>query len=185
VGRLLALSLLLVACDPTYLDEGFHVTDDGVTLHPGALPATVTATAEAEPFAREAVRWWCEAVGADALVYVDGAADVSVDLGLVPASTDDLDSGGEPLGIARVDYAADGAVLGADVTISSDIAYDEDTAEQVARHEIGGHAVFGLADDPGPPVTVDLRSIMSSPLDPLGTLTAHDLALLAPYLEGL
>jgi len=30
--------------------------------------------------------------------------------------------------------------------------------------------------------TVDLRSIMSSPLDPLGELTTHDAALLGPFL---
>jgi len=53
----------------------------------------------------------------------------------------------------------------------------------VLRHELG-HCL-GLADDPGPPTTVDLRSVMASPLDPLGIVTDHDRALLAPYLEGL
>ncbi len=179
-GRLLALSLLLCACQPTYLDEGWHVADDGTELRPGQLPATVDATDDCDDVVAEAVGWWAEQ-GAAAFMLCDGDCDVTVALGYVPASTDDLDTGGEPMGLAAIDYAEDGTVLSCDVTLSADIAYHRDTLLQVARHEIG-HCL-GLADDPGPPATVDLRSVMSSPLDPLGTLTAHDRALLAPYIE--
>ena len=182
MARLLALTVLLAACDPTYLDEGFHVADDGVELHPGAMPATVAGDEDTAGLAIDACAWWADQLGADALVPSEPGY-VTVALGLVPASTADLDAGGEPLGIASIGYSAWGSVLTCDVTISSDIAYDRDTALQVLRHELG-HCL-GLADDPGPPTTVDLRSVMASPLDPLGIVTDHDRALLAPYLEGL
>jgi len=179
MGRLLALSLLLVAC-PGYLDEGWHVADDGVTLHPGVLPATVDADEDCDAVVAEAVAWWADSLDAPAFILCDGDCDVTVALGLVPwTDTDEA----EPMGLAEIEYASDGAVLRCEITISSDIAYDHATALQVARHELG-HCL-GLADDPGPPATVDLRSVMSSPLAPLGVLTEHDRALLAPYLVGL
>lgn len=175
--------LLLVACDPAYLDERWHVAAGGTELRPGALPATVDADDDCDGVVAEAVSWWAEQLGAPAFVLCDGDCDVVVALGLVPATTEDIDTGGEPLGLAEIDYASDGAVLACEVTLSSDIAYHRETLLQAARHELG-HCL-GLADDPGPPATVDLRSVMSSPLDPLGTLTDHDRALLAPYTEGL
>ena len=180
-GRLLALAVLLAACDPTYLDEGWHVTSDGTELHPGAMPATVSGDEDTAGLVIDACAWWADQLGADALVPSEPGY-VTVAIGLVP-STGDPDADGEPMGHATIGYSAWGSVLTCDVTISSDIAYDHDTALQVLRHEIG-HCL-GLADDPGPPTTVDLRSVMASPLDPLGVVTDHDRALLAPCLEGL
>jgi hypothetical protein len=165
----------------TDLDEGFHVTPAGLELRPAALPATVSASTDALPFAQVAVAWWNEALGCEVLELVDGAADVFMTTGLVPASTEDVDSGGEPLGLAEVDYAEDGTVLGGTITIAYEITYDAETSEQVARHELG-HLPLALADDPGPPTTVDLRSVMASPLDPLGVLTDGDRARLEPFL---
>lgn len=172
-------------CPPQrVIDEGFHVAPDGTVLHPGALPFWVEGD-ETVPsgVVEDAALWWNAALGCDALIAAEAGepAQVTVGVGMVPASTLDIDSGGEPLGLAVLDYAEDGAILSCAVTISSDIAYDEATVAQVARHEIGCHCAGALADDPGPPETVDLRSICSSPLDPLGTLTAADRARLEPF----
>jgi hypothetical protein len=182
----LVLLLVFAACEPTYLDEGFMVADEGFELRPGALPRFVSAnTPEALPATIHAIAWWNTALGCEALLFDEnGNGDITVDVGLVPLDGGDMLQDGEPIGIALVRYDAEGIILGATVTISADIAYDEETVELVAAHE-AGHAAFGLSDDPGPPETVDLRSIMASPLDPLGELTAHDRALLEPYLEGL
>lgn len=180
-GRLLALLLLLCACDPTYLDEDWIVAEDGTELHPGAMPVTVSAEDDCADVAGDAIAWWGGELGVDAFVARDDGY-ASVALGLVP-DAGDINSDGEPLGHASIEYSAWGSVLSCDVTLSSDIAYHGETLVQVARHELG-HCL-GLADDPGPPTTVDLRSVMASPLDPLGILTDHDRALLAPYLEGL
>lgn len=179
-----AVALFALGADcpgPADLDEGWLV-GNGLELHPGVLPATVSADTDAMPFAEAAVAWWEEQL--DCAVFeldLEGNGDVFITTGLVPASTEDIDSGGEPLGLAELDFAEDGAILGGTITISSDITYDEDTATQVARHELG-HCL-GLADDPGPPTTVDLMSVMASPLDPLGELTDGDAQRLEPYLE--
>ena len=163
---------------PADLDEGFHVAADGTVLQPG-IPATVEATADALPAAEAAVAWWNAELDCEALELVESNADILVTTGLVP-DHGDPGADGVPIGLAEVDYAEDGTVLGGTITIAYEIAYDEATAAQVATHELG-HLPFGLADDPGPPETVDLRSIMASPLDPLGELTAADRARLLPF----
>jgi hypothetical protein len=180
---MLAAAFVLLGADcpgPEDLDEDFIIVDDGLVLQPLALPATVSATPDALPFALDAADWWNVTLGALVLEVVDAPTDITVELGLVPATTEDIDSGGEPMGIARLDYDEAGFITACEIVISSDIAYDEATVAQVARHELG-HCL-ALADDPGPPMTVDLASIMSSPLDPLGELTDHDRALLLPFL---
>jgi hypothetical protein len=199
VRALIAFVLLLVCCGsdcdpPVYLDEGLHVTVDGITLHPGVLPAAISAddTVEDATLLPEAVdQWneWLSGDGVDRTVLVVAEPGetprVTASVGYVPApdwGEEFADgSSAEPLGIAYIDFAEDGEMLGAEIVISSDIAYDRDTVLQVLLHEVG-HGFFGLADDPGPPQTVDLRSVMSSPMDPLGVLTDHDFAIIVPYL---
>lgn len=104
-GRLLAISLLLCACDPTYLDEGFHVTDDGVELHPGAMPVTVYAEDDCADVAGDAIAWWAGQLDAEVFASCNGDCDVTVALGLVPA-TGDIDAEGEPMGHATIGYSA-------------------------------------------------------------------------------
>jgi hypothetical protein len=178
------------------VDEGFHVADDGVELYPCKLPAALLADetvddAAALPEALDRWHGWTSQDGIDRVAVVEAEATetprVLVSFGYVPAPdwgetfiSGDVD---DPVGIAYVDYAEDGEILGAEIVISSDVAYDHETVVDVLSHEIG-HAVFGLADDPGPPTTVELRSILSSPLDPLGELTRHDFELILPYLPG-
>lgn len=176
---LFTVAVLFSACD-LVVDNDFIVVEGGLALHPGALPFGVAADETVPEGAAEAgVSWWNETLGREVL-FVGEPAQVTVTVGYVPPNSDELD-GSTALGRTHIDYARDGEVLGAEVTVSSDFAYDEDTLLQVMRHELG-HAAFGLADDPGPPETVDLRSIMASPMDPLGTLTAHDRNIIEPYL---
>jgi hypothetical protein len=83
--------------------------------------------------------------------------------------------------LTAVEYSVyDGAMISCHIVLNVDLAYDLPTMEQGLRHALG-HC-FGLEDDPGIDVTVDLRSIMSNPLDPLGELTDHDRELLLEVL---
>jgi hypothetical protein len=175
-------------------DEGYHVADDGVVFYPCKLPAALLADetvddADALPEAIERWHGWASQDGVDRVAVVEAdpteTPRVLVSFGFVPAPDwgetfidGEVD---DPVGIAYVDYAEDGEILGAEIVVSSDIAYDHETVVDVLSHEIG-HAVFGLADDPGPPTTVELGSVMASPRDPLGELTEHDFEILLPYL---
>jgi hypothetical protein len=119
-----------------------------------------------EGFALDAADWWNVTLGALVLEVVDGPADITVELGLVPATTEDLDTGGEPMGIAALDFDEAGAVLACDVTISSDIAYDEATdstlvlalprtgrTHQIRVHLEGlGHAIVDDNDRAAAPI---------------------------------
>lgn len=175
-------------CEPTYLDEGFHVAEDGVALHPGMLPAALATddTVEDGTLLPEVLdKWngWLSRDGTARTVLVvaeEGETPRAVvSVGLVPAP--DWGSADDPAGIAKLDYDLEtGEVLGAEIVLSSDIAYDRDTLVDVLSHEVGHF--LALADDPGPPQTVDLRSVMASPMDPLGELTEHDFEMLLPYL---
>jgi hypothetical protein len=187
----IAVLCLGATCPTTEdLDEGFHVTDEGLELQPGALPFWVEGDATVPlGVVEDAVEWWNAAVDCDAdslfVAEPGDVAQVTVSVGYVavdPMGDVDSDVEGSPLGVAALDYdLVTGVIRGCEVTISSDIAYDEATVAQVARHEIGCHCAGALADDPGPPMTVDLESICSSPLDPLGDLTAADRARFAPF----
>jgi len=58
------------------------------------------------------------------------------------------------------------------IVVSTDITWDADEVLYVLEHELG-HAL-ALADDPGPPQTVDLNSTMGSPLVRDGDITYAD-----------
>lgn len=164
-------------------DNDFHITDGGLQLRPGALPFAVMVdeTVEDETLLPEAVEWWNDAVGTEVLVIDDVAPQIVVSTGYVPTPDSDLTGDGDPIGIAYIDYAEDGTVLNGEVVLSSDVAYHRPTMLKALEHEFG-HLPMALSDDPGIDVTVDLKSIMGSPLDPLGELTDHDLKLIEPYL---
>lgn len=74
-----------------------------------------------------------------------------------------------------------GEITSCECVLNVDYAYDSEWMELATLHCVG-HCCFGLADDSGPPETVDLRSIMSSPLDPLGEPTEGDLAIIRGML---
>jgi hypothetical protein len=197
---LLVLIVAFLACggddciEVGVIDEGFHVAEDGVELHPGMLPAAfaIDTTVEDVTLLPEVLDQWNVWLSRDGTVRTvlvvaepEETPRVLVSVGFVPAPDwgvefSDFDGEGDPLGIARLDYAEDGEVLGAEIVLSSDVAYDRDTLVDVLAHEAGHF--LALADDPGPPETVDLRSAMASPMDPLGELTEHDFELLQPYL---
>jgi hypothetical protein len=195
--RLVALVLLAAtACGSDCVevgvtDNGFHVADDGVTLHPGMLPAAVGVddTVDDPTLLPEALAWCNARLSQDAVLREATLGEtprVIVSIGFVPAPDwgetfeDMLNGSSDPVGITYLDYAEDGEVLGAEIVLSSDVAYDRDTLVKVLEHEI--FHFLALSDDPGIDITVELRSIMSSPLDPLGDLTEHDYVLLFPYL---
>jgi hypothetical protein len=183
----LSLFLCSCSCPPGsvvqvgVVDEGFMV-EGTKNLRPGALPFSITTdwTVHDSSLLSDIVERWQGWLGTEqGVVVADDMAQVVLSIGYVPTASEDETI----LGISRVRFAEDGTILGGEIVLSSDYDYStgRETLVQAGCHEVG-HAVFALADDPGPPTTVDLRSIMSDPLDPLGRLTAADLARLEPYL---
>ena len=172
--------LLATGCpdSPTWLDNGLMVRD-GLELHVDFFPQTVTADdlegdTELLP---EAVTWWNDQLDFEAFEQVDHIADINVTIGYVPITdwNPEYPDQGEA-GLAEVTYDSSGVINDCQVTLSSDVSYHRPTLLQVLKHELG-HCL-GLDDDPGPPTTVDLRSVMGVPLDPLGEVTDHDQELI-------
>jgi hypothetical protein len=79
----------------------------------------------------------------------------------------------DPGGVALLVWNADGEIIAADVTISSDIAYDRQTVRDAAAHE-GGH-VLGFDHDDS---SLDLGSCMASPPEYDCDATEADVATL-------
>jgi len=177
-------------------DEGFHVADDGVELYPGKLPAALgidTTVTDVTLLPEVLDRWnaWLsrDGVARTVLVVAEEAETprAVVSIGFVPApdwGETFIDGDvADPAEITYLDYDLEtGEVLGAEIVLSSDIAYDRDTLVDVLSHGVGHF--LALADDPGPPATVDLKSVMASPMDPLGELTKADFDRLLPYLPS-
>lgn len=196
-ARMLLVLFALIGCcgsdgcvEVGVVDESFHVAEDSVELYPMQLPVAlaVDETVEDDTLLPEALTAWNAWVEreATAAALVGETPRVLVSIGLVGTpewseSIWDIVDGVQDAEVTNIDYAEDGEILGAEIIISSDVAYHRPTVLTALEHAIG-HAVFGLADDPGPPTTVELQSIMASPMDPLGVLTEHDRALLEPYL---
>jgi len=163
------------------VDNGFMVTDDGVELSPGLLPMTVgiDATVESPDMVREAIAFWNDRLGMEVFVETDAVNDISVVEGYIEpdiyrdSSIYCLDSyNGSELELAGVRYATDGMVISCDLIINVDYAYDDEYIRLGAKHGFGHCLAF--EDDPGIDETVELRSIMSNPIDPLGDVTTHD-----------
>lgn len=176
MNRLLPLFLpLLLACDPTYLDEGLLVRG-GLELHVTG-PQGVSG-----PFANAAGQWWNEQCGVGLFYSPTPTPDVTIETGYVPSGSYGPDQIiADEAGIAYIDFSrVDGLILGCEVVLSSDIAYDDQTLLETAKHEIG-HCL-GLADDPH---SLDLNSIMSSPIGYRGQVTAGDCALVLERFEWL
>jgi hypothetical protein len=184
-----AVSLVLCGCDPSYLDEG-RMVRDGFELRPAGLPWSVvydeTVTEEIGADAViDAVAWWQEQAGRDGIDrtwFVMGDevpesdpwdGEILVTVAALPGSDDDDAMAAE---VADLSWNDEGGIIFGTVTVNHAIAYDAPTARISLLHGFGH--MMGLDDDPGPPETVDLRSIMASPMDPLGRLTDHDFELL-------
>ena len=179
--HLLLVLFLLVACDPTYLDNG-RISRDGLELY-SAPPLGVSASPEMRPFVLQAIDWWADQVGTEVFFSPTPTPDVNVTVGFVPAGDEfDIEEmTGENLGIAYLDYSRfDGLVTWCEIVISSDIAYHESTVLEVTKHELG-HCL-ALDDDPR---SLDLNSIMSSPLVWRGEVTPRDKAIVLADLEGM
>lgn len=151
------------------LDNGRSQLTDGTEMRPLVLPWFVTFETDSSalgPMLMQSFDWWNEQVGFD--VFTDnssiGFSEISVEANLMPENV-----AGEFHDVTR----EDGMILSGSITISSDIMYDQDYAESALHHEMG-HAL-GLADDP---YSIDLNSVMSSPLIEGGQLTDRDRSLL-------
>jgi len=185
-----AVSVVLLGsdCEPerlNALDEGLEVRD-GYEVEPYVLPWSITVTTEVDDpdfgFDRnlitEAVDWWNDTIDRDGtdrtwfteepVTEQNGVLHVTVGF---TGGTEE-----EPVGGLLEAAYSEGFILYATLIVSSDLTYHEDTVLAILKHEMG-HAM-GLADDPGPPTTVDLNSVMGSPLVIDGDLTDHDFELL-------
>jgi len=172
---LIAAVLVLSACDPAdHLEEDL-VVRDGLELHATHFPLLATVDDTADPgWLTSTTAWWVGQSRLPVLAEDAEFEDILVSEGYM--------SNPNALDHTHLEYDSEGGILRCEIVISADIAYDRETSLQVLRHALG-HC-FGLADDPGPPQTVDLRSIMSSPLDMLGVLTDHDRELLLEMYEN-
>jgi hypothetical protein len=200
------LSLLLCSCDcqsgePVVQvgvpDEGFQVADDGTALKIGALPFSMAPdwTVQDAALVPDIVgRWrdWLIEAGYDPGLQVadDDIIQVTLSIGYVPSSGCEVAWPGDrcrpsKLATSNIQYARDGTILGGEIVLSSDYDYStgRDLLVVAGCHEVG-HVVYALADDPGPPRTVDLRSIMAKPYDPLGRPTKADIERITPFLPS-
>lgn len=176
------LALLLVACEPA--DNGW-LAPGGEELRPVYLPGPIVGDESLEPDGLEylpefAMDWWNTAVG-------EVIWDRSPDTG-----------SGPPLAVLTMNYVTDAGewdenteaettylewdehrrISSCVVTLNVDLGYHPETMELAALHGVG-HCL-ALADDD----SLDLRSIMNKPLDPLGELTDHDRQLLRGWLRS-
>lgn len=78
----------------------------------------------------------------------------------------------DPGGRAWIDYDENGIIIRSIIVINHLYAYDEETIREVFKHELGH--TRGFDDDAGPPMTVDLNSIMGSPTPSRGVLLESD-----------
>lgn len=184
---LILLMTHLVSCDPSYMDRCWTV-EDGVELRPGPVPRSIGADGPSlsdenlSDIVPGAVEWWNEQVGREMLWHDLVTPDITVEANYLEPT----DMVGwyiiEDYDLTEVHFSTyDGAMSTCHIILNIDFAYHRPTMEQALYHSIG-HC-FGLRDDPGIDQTVELRSIMSSPLDPLGELTMTDRECLLAAME--
>lgn len=170
----LVVFFTLASCgDPTWLDNGLMVRD-GVELHQEQFPIYVYPDGEFDhpSLVNDVIDEFNDIVGETIFVVGDSSSEIVVYQGLVPSDYEE-----STYDLTMLDYDLDtGNITQCEIILSSDFAYDYDTMHQTLLHSLG-HSL-GLDDDPGPPETIDLRSVMSKPLDPLGRFTEHDLDII-------
>jgi hypothetical protein len=170
------LAIILAACSPDHLNNG-SLYLDGVELY-ASPPLGVSARSKIQWETAEAIAWWNGQVGDEVFYEPIPTPDVTVSVGFVPSDVDVETMGGDQIGVAYLDFSrVDGLIFGCEIVISSDIADDYETALEVTKHELG-HCL-GLADDPR---SLDLNSIMSSPLVWRGEVTEKDLEIVREML---
>jgi hypothetical protein len=150
---------------------------DGVTLRTN-LPVGVSSSVEMWPYTLSAAQWWNQQVREVVFDFPTSTPDVMVYSGYVPAGDFDVETAtGGAAGFADIQYSLwDGLITSCEITVSSDIS-DAHSVVEVTKHELG-HCL-GLDDDPD---SLDLNSIMSSPMPWRGELTEGDLALVRGML---
>jgi predicted Zn-dependent protease len=179
---LIITSLLLLGSDCEQqrlaeLDNG-RMLRTGVELRQCEPLAGISGDTRVLPDAVDQWNTWADMDGVERTWFAIANGAISVEEGYVPVSewNPEYPDQGEA-GIAAIEYAEEsGCITDCRITLSSDIADHRPTLLQVLRHEMG-HCL-GLDDDPGIDITVDLRSVMGRPIDPLGVLTPGDFELL-------
>jgi hypothetical protein len=171
------LAIILAACSPDHLDNG-SLYLDGVELY-ASPPLGVSARSKIRRETSDAIEWWNDQVGAEVFYEPTPTPDITVSIGAnVPFTVDPDTMYWEQLGIAYADYSGyDGLITGCEIIILDAILDDYETALGVVKHELG-HCL-GLADDPH---SLDLNSIMSSPLMWRGEVTEKDLEIVREML---
>lgn len=190
----LAVSVVLFGsdCENTRLEglDNGRLEMSGYNVEPHHYPMRVIALTsvddEAFGFDRDliiqAVEWWNEQASRDGIqrnVFVVDDEAIPGTTGVIEVGvgyTGDSYEDGIP-GIYEFYYDEEFIMYGV-VTVSSDITYNDRTVIDVLRHELG-HAL-GLDDDPD---SIDLDSVMGSPLVYDGGLTEGDFGLVEESYE--
>ena len=149
------------------LDNGRLTIDGETEMTPCCLPWRVVSDLEIAP---DAIAWWDRELGENYFELDNSAWQDNYGVLFINCGTTGID---DPAGVFYDATDGNGSILQGAIVISSDIAYHEETVFYALLHEMG-HAL-GLADDP---YSLDLNSIMSSPLIIGGELTDHDRDLL-------
>jgi len=169
---LVSLAILGSDCREYRFDE----IDEGAYSEPEILPWALVASPDEDPFLQdlgeEASAWWNDELSRDGNTRVafvfegDDTPYLDETIGVIWLQAGF--TGKEALGLFEF-AERDERLQWGEITVSSDILYDEETSFWVLVHEMG-HAL-GLADDRH---SLDFPSVMASPLIRRGELFETD-----------
>ena len=182
----LTYAILGLGCQPVD-DRGF-ISVDGRELIPFYwAPCGVAGLPSLEDDGLEdipdlAAEWWNAQLDRPVWNQEEPAGCIFIDTNFIAEPShpeyQDINTEAET---ARLVWDEDYNIIQCSILLNVDLAYDRETMFRAAIHALG-HCL-ALDDDPGITETVELRSVMGSPMDPLGELTDHDRALLQAWWD--